>query len=311
MITGNESKLREHGKPFKKGFSMKNFVPMLTLVCSMSAFAESITLTQGLARPESAYILEESLFISNQSGGGMLKDGIGWIQKLDLNGNIIEEKWVEGLNAPKGLRSDGKKLYAADIDELVVIDLFTKAVEKIKVEGAILLNDVVVDRDGTVLVSDTWGQKIYRVNAQTKEVSLMVSLEEAPNGLLISGETLYVGGYAKPNATRNGPVAGTKGSLISIHLSTGEQKEIIKDMGLIDGIEEAKDGLLIVTMKDSVGPHSINWVDPKAGKVVGSLAGVTSYASITDAADLAYDAKSGIIYLPNTNQNNIQIIYPE
>lgn len=284
---------------------------MLALVCSMSAFAESITLTEGLARPESAYILEDSLFVSNQSGGGMLKDGIGWIQKLDLMGNIIEEKWVDGLNAPKGLRSDGKNLYAADIDELVVVNLETKAVEKIKVEGAILLNDVVVDRDGSVLVSDTWGQKIYRVNPETKEVSLMVSLSEAPNGLLISGETLYIGGYAKPNATRTGPIAGTKGSLLSLNLATGEIKEIIKDMGLIDGIEEAKDGNLIVTMKDTVGPHSINWVDPKAGKIVGSLSGVTSYASITDAADIAYDAETGIIYLPNTNQNNIQIIYPE
>lgn len=290
---------------------MKTLITALCLATSLSAFAEVVTLTQGLARPESAYILGDSLFVSNQAGGGMVKDGIGWIQKLDLNGTVIEEKWIDGLNAPKGLRSDGKKLFTADIDELVMIDLNTKAVEKIKIDGAILLNDVVVDHDGSVLVSDTWGEKIYRVNTQTKEVSVMMTLEEGPNGLLISGDTLYVGGFAKPNATRNGPLAGSKGSLRAISLSTGESKILIQDMGMIDGIEESKDGLLIVTVKDPQNPHSINWVDPKTSKIVGSLAGVTPMASITDAADLAYNPETGIIYLPNTNNHNIQVIIPE
>ncbi len=290
---------------------MKNLIPMIGLVYSLSAFAETVTLTQGLARPESAYIHGDALFISNMSGGGMLKDGIGWIQKLDLKGNVVEEKWIEGLNAPKGLRSDGEKLYTADIDELVIIDLKTKAVEKIKVEGAILLNDVVIDRDGTILISDTWGEKIFRVNTQTKEVSVLMNID-APNGLLISGETLYVGGFAKPNAMRNGPELGTKGSLMAVNLSTGEQRIVVKDMGMIDGIEEAKDGKLLVTMKDvTTKPHSLNWVDPKTGAIVGALVGVTSFASITDAADLAYDAETGIIYLPNTNSHNVQIIIPE
>ncbi len=284
---------------------MKTLIPALGLMLSLSAFAAPISLTTGLVRPESALILNNNLYISNQSGPGTLKDGIGWIQKLDRQGNIIEEKWVDGLNAPKGLRSDGKRLFTADINELVMIDLETKAVEKIVVEGARLLNDVVVEDSGNILVSDTYGQKIFRINPLTKEVSTLIDLTEAPNGLYLDGDLLYIGASGKVNATFNGIEAGSMGNLSSLNLATGEQKIIVKDMGYIDGIEKDNAGTLLVTMK---GAQSLSWVNAETGKVNGSIAGVSALASLTDVADLAYDQETGTIYLPNTNSHNVQVI---
>ena len=50
------------------------------------------------------------------------KDGEGWISKLSPKGEVLEAKWVTGLNAPKGMRVQGDTLWVSDIDELVAIN---------------------------------------------------------------------------------------------------------------------------------------------------------------------------------------------
>ena len=102
------------------------------------------------------------LFESNIDGQPWEKDGKGSVGKVGLDGKIIQVDWVTGLNAPKGLGKYKNFLYAADIDNVVVIDIDKAAVVKrIPVEGAEGLNDISVDKNGKVWVTDSKAGKIY------------------------------------------------------------------------------------------------------------------------------------------------------
>ena len=80
------------------------------------------SINKNIKAPESCYIHKTSghLFISQiGEGGGMGKDGDGWISKYDIKGKLIKDKWAIGLNAPKGIRSDGSRIWVTDIDRIV------------------------------------------------------------------------------------------------------------------------------------------------------------------------------------------------
>src|SRR5436190_1914394 len=63
------------------------------------------TLDKGLAQPESAYFepTTQSIYVSNVQGSPVEKDGQGYISKVSPDGKMVAEKWVDGLNAPKGM----------------------------------------------------------------------------------------------------------------------------------------------------------------------------------------------------------------
>jgi hypothetical protein len=65
------------------------------------------------------------LYVSNINGDPWAKDGNGSIGKVGLDGKIISVEWVKGLSAPKGMGLHGNMLYAADVDEVVGIDIKT------------------------------------------------------------------------------------------------------------------------------------------------------------------------------------------
>jgi DNA-binding beta-propeller fold protein YncE len=102
------------------------------------------------------------LYVSNIDGQPWDKDGRGSIGKVGLDGKIIQVDWVTGLDAPKGLGLYKNDLYVADVDNVVVIDIAKAAiVKRIPVEGAQGLNDISVDKKGSVYVTDSKEGKIY------------------------------------------------------------------------------------------------------------------------------------------------------
>ena len=104
------------------------------------------------------------LYVSIMGNSADEKDGIGGIGKLDLNGKIIDLDWIHGLNSPKGLAKYGNTLYAADITDVVVIDIpSSKIVRKIPIAGSIFLNDITVTDKGVVYVSDSRTKKIHQI----------------------------------------------------------------------------------------------------------------------------------------------------
>jgi hypothetical protein len=92
-------------------------------IAAASAAPRFLWEVKGLAQPES--VVEDPttgvIYVSNINGAVMQKDGNGFISRLTANGKMLERQWVKGLNAPTGLALHDRTLYAADVDQLIVI----------------------------------------------------------------------------------------------------------------------------------------------------------------------------------------------
>src|SRR5690606_9565924 len=75
--------------------------------------------------PESVLpdIKNKVLYTSVMGNSPTDKDGIGGVAKIGLDGKVIDMDWITGLNAPKGLARLGNIMYAADITDVVFIDI--------------------------------------------------------------------------------------------------------------------------------------------------------------------------------------------
>ena len=130
------------------------------------------------------------LYVANIEGEPAGKDGVGSISILSKTGEIIEQEWVTGLNAPKGMTVMDGKLYVTDVDALVEIDLASgEILNTYEVEGAQFLND-----------ADTDGQRVYFSDMRANKIlylengKIQTFAENQPNinGLRVGADkTLY------------------------------------------------------------------------------------------------------------------------
>jgi hypothetical protein len=237
-----------------------------------------------LKTPESALYVEAEklLYVSNIDGQPWEKDGKGSVGKVGLDGKIIQVDWVKGLEAPKGLGLYKNKLYVADVDKVAVIDTKKAAiVQTIPVEGAKGLNDITVDpKNGVVYVSDSKMKKIHRI--ENGKVTTLLDNLKGPNGVLIYGDDLYI-------------------------LDAGGLYKVEKDKSLTklaDGMESSTDGVEHVTGKDfivSCWEGSIWYV--KGDGTKEHL--LDTRAQHINTADIGYDAKNRILYVPTFFKNKI------
>jgi len=207
-------------------------------------------ITEGLKAPESIYLDPDSgfLFLSQiGEGGGAGKDGDGWISKITTDGKMVENKWVTGFNAPKGLRSHGGTLWVSDIDRVVAVDIAKGEIkQEISVPDAKFLNDLATDADGNVYVSDMVASRVFKIT--DGKASIFVEGEEIqhPNGLLVDGGSLVLGGWGEGfNEDFSTDILG---QLQKVDLKTKERTVVTpKPTGYLDGIEADGRGGYIVT----------------------------------------------------------------
>ncbi|MEQ9218161.1 MAG: hypothetical protein RLO17_08975 [Cyclobacteriaceae bacterium] len=147
-----------------------------------------------LRTPESVlYDTERDIiYVANVNMNPWEKDGNGFISKISPTGEIVDLKWVTGFNGPKGMALVGSSLFVADLDELVEIDVTTGEVKsKTLVEGASGMNDISADDQGTLFISDSNGDKIFKY-ADGKAELYKEGLPGRPNGQLVVGSHLFV-----------------------------------------------------------------------------------------------------------------------
>ena len=234
--------------------------------------------------PESALYdaADKLLYVSNIDGQPWEKDGKGSVGKVGLDGKIIQVDWVKGLEAPKGLGLYKNKLYVADVDKVAVIDTRKAAiVQTIPIEGAQGLNDITVDpQNGVVYVSDSKLKKIHRI--ENGAVTTLLDNLKGPNGVLIYNDDLYI-------------------------LDAGGLYKVEKDKSLTklaDGMEGGTDGVEHVAGKDfivSCWQGSIWYV--KGDGTKEHL--LDTRAQSINTADIGYDAKNRILYVPTFFKNKI------
>jgi hypothetical protein len=246
---------------------------------------EALWLAEGLKVPESVLVYREGrnnfLLVSQIDGDPSNVDGQGGIARVSLSGEVEEPDWVTGLNAPKGMAAQGGKLYVADINEIVIINIKKAEIEKkIPVPGAVFLNDVTIDNAGVVYVSDTRTNKVHRLKNGIVD-DYLTSVESA-NGLKAIGRTLIVG-------------AGT-------HLYLYDDKK--NRLEIASGFAQAIDGVEGVSRGDflvSCWPGLLYYVHTD-GKVELLQ---DSQAAKINTADIGYDSATNSVYVPNFARNTV------
>ncbi len=236
-----------------------------------------------LKTPESAllYLKGDCIFVSNIDGKANEKDGKGSIGKVAFDGKVLVTDWVSGLNAPKGMGFYKNKLYVADLSEVVVIDIkAAKIIKHIPVEGATFLNDIAVDKKGTVYVSDTRKFTVHKI--ENDVATLYLDKLKGPNGLFCDKDILYV---------------LDKGSLLSVDA----QKKIttVADgmEASTDGLEKVVDGEFIVTAWSGI----CYYVKADGSKQVL----FDNRDKKINSADIGFDPKKKIVYVPTFYGNKI------
>jgi hypothetical protein len=134
------------------------------------------------------------LYVSNISGTPTDKDGNGFISLLTADGAVQKLHWVDGLDAPQGMGLYGNRLFVTNIDEVVEIDVLKAAiVARYHIEGSKFLNDIAVDRNGDVYISDMQDNTIYCLKGGEVNKWLNDSQLTSVNGLCIVGDLLFAG----------------------------------------------------------------------------------------------------------------------
>jgi sugar lactone lactonase YvrE len=253
--------------------------------------------TKGLAQPES--VVEDPvtgvIYVSNINGAVMQKDGNGFISRLTADGKMLERQWVKGLNSPTGLALHDRTLYAADVDQLIEINAASgEILKRYDAKGAIFLNDVVVDGEGAVYVSDTPMNTIWRLKDGRFEPWLASDALNGPNGLLVQGNTLIVASLGKIQSQ------GQKkelGSLLSVSLEDQKISKIGKGdlIGNLDGLQAIQPGVYLVT---DWAQGALYRVDAK-GKV-DELIDLNQ-----GSADLAYMPGKKLLLIPMMLDNSL------
>jgi DNA-binding beta-propeller fold protein YncE len=176
---------------------------------------------------------------------------------------------------------DGR-LYVGDMDGVAVIDIAKGVVvETVKVEGAQQLNDVTIDKNGVVYVSDS---KLGNVHAiKDGKATLWLEKLNGPNGLLAHGDDFYV-------------------------LAGGAMHKVEKDKSLtkiVDGLQGGADGIEHVTGNEfivSCWRGTIYYVDAAKREKQTLL---DTSAQKVNSADIGYDAKNRIVYVPTFFVNTV------
>ncbi len=221
------------------------------------------------------------LYVTNIDGQPWEKDNKGSVGKVGLDGSIITVDWVSGFQAPKGMALYKNKLYVADVDKVGVIDIINGTLSQtIPVEGALALNDITVDKKGVLYVSDSKNKKVHRI--ENGQVTLWLENLKGPNGVLVKGKDLFV-------------------------LDAGGLYKVEKDKSLTklaEGMEGGTDGVEHVKGKEfvvSCWAGSIWYVNGDGTKQ--NL--LDTREQKINTADIGYDAKNRIVYVPTFWKNKI------
>lgn len=235
--------------------------------------------------PESVFYnrATHEIYVSNINGKPSAKDHNGFISKLDKNGDIIKLQWVKGLNAPKGMAVKGNHLFVSDINFLREINIKRGIViRSFKADDARFLNDVAIDNEGHVYVSDSQLGALFKLDGNKLKLWKKTTLLQNANGL----------------STENGHLlVGVKNHLLLIDPLKMSLKILINNAGIIDGLIPLGNNKYVV----SNWAGKIQIISKNKAPVILS----NTTAQKINAADLGFIPDENIILIPTFYDNRV------
>ena len=106
---------------------IKTFIVIFFISSPIYSF-EVKWVVDGLNEPESAVFDKKNsaVYISNINGDPLKLDKNGYISKISVDGQILEKKWIKGLDAPKGMTIFNDHLFVADVNKIWRINTSNK-----------------------------------------------------------------------------------------------------------------------------------------------------------------------------------------
>lgn len=234
-----------------------------------------------LETPESVFYDQDAdvLYVSNIVGKPSEKDGEGYISKMSPDGEIIDQKWVTGLDAPKGIAVVSGNLYVTNVDELVEINIESGQItNRYAVEGAAFLNDPVA-ADSKVLFTDSETGKVHVLENGQVSTWNETGLNR-PNGLAYHNGNVLIASDGLRTITQN-----------------GEQEVITEGIDASDGIGIVSDNSYLVSNWNGEvyyvveGLEKVKVLDTKDQKI--------------NSADIEYIKDRNLLLVPTFNDNRV------
>jgi DNA-binding beta-propeller fold protein YncE len=231
--------------------------------------------TTSFKGPESATYdpISNKVYVSSMNNGN--------IAILNPDGKIVSNNWATGLTANKGIGFYNGILFTAETNSVAAIDMQTgKIIKRISIDGSIMLNDLEVDNNGIVYVSDTRAGKVYKI-VEDKPVVFLENISGA-NGLMAVGTDLYIVGS-------------------STFQRVNSNKEFIK---IGEGYESGLDGIVMLSPNEFILSNyrgMIYYVDLNGNKQV--LQDTRDIKLMCN--DISYDSKTNTLFVPSFSSNKV------
>lgn len=249
--------------------------------------------TRGFVAPESVVFDGDSkqFYVSNMgSWGEGATPGDGFISRVSADGQVIEQKWVTGLENPKGLALANGRLYVGDHAELVEIDPTAGRItarHRPADGGPGGFNDCTADPSGNVYVFSRRLSTVFRLRKGQFEAWAKIDAKKAggPNGLLAERDRLLLGGWVGHDAEGR----ETGGHLSVLRFSDRTLERLgTQPLGQIDGIEP-----------DGRGAYSVtDWTTGRVLHVSSDGTATTLMTLQRGAADHEYVVEQRLLVIP-------------
>jgi sugar lactone lactonase YvrE len=262
-----------------------------------------VVFKDGLVTPESVLydVDADEYVVSNINGDPFAADGNGFIARLTPDGKVAKAKWIEKLNAPKGMTFARGNLYVSDIDRVKIFDKKTGAPKgEVVIPKATFANDLATTADGRVLVSETGvragkqafeptgNDAVYAIEKDDKTLTTVAKSKDlgGPNGILVVSDKTWVVGFASGELYSLDPSKkeGTRGDVQKL------------PKGALDGVVGLPGGELLLSSWDANGIYR--------GKPGGAFSLVVE--GVKAPADIGFDTKRSRVLVPLFHDNEVR-----
>lgn len=237
----------------------------------------------GFSTPESAWYEAsiDKIVVSNIGVFGPDGGMDGRLSLVSADGTIETADWVTGLMDPKGMASHDGMLYVADAMGMHVISIADGSlVSTVALEVATFPNDIAVDADGSVYVTDFLAGGLYRYRDGAAEVFMPAGSLPLPNGILAADGTLWIGSFGdgmQPDFSVSEP-GGLW--LVDVESMAVRPVEGAQGLGSVDGMVVVGDAVIFddnptgtMFIHDAAGTRELASVGPGAADlgVMGNM----------------------------------------